>query len=173
MPAALKKKSERNVNDYYPTPESAIEPLLEVIGYKDIVRDWRFAEPCRGEAKAIYKYLPFGSEYCELSEGKDYLLSQWNERPDCIITNPPFSIAMEFLEKSIGEADVCIYLLRLGFLESVRRKEFHQKYPVDHLIVLSKRPSFSGDGKTDGTAYAWFVYDPKKRLGLEKSIYVV
>lgn len=169
----MPKNYDLPLNEYYPTPDGCIESMLDVIGYGDIVKEWTFAEPCRGAAKAIYKYLPYGSEYCELAEGIDYLQSQWKERPDCIITNPPFSIATEFLEKSLEEADVCIYLLRLGFLESVRRQAFHQAHPVDHLIVLSKRPSFSGDGKTDGTAYAWFVYDPKKKLGLKQSVYVV
>jgi hypothetical protein len=28
------------------------------------------------------------------------------------------------------------------------------------VYVLSKRPSFSGNGKTDATAYAWFLFGP-------------
>ena len=93
-------------------------------------------------------------------------------RPDIIITNPPFKLAMEFLEKSLKEADVCIYLLRLGFLESKKRREFHQKNPPTNLIVLSERPSFVAGG-TDKTAYAWYVYDPKNRLGLSQPFYFV
>lgn len=167
------KKAPRRANDYYPTPTDAIQPLLDLIQFETIKSGMLFAEPCRGVAQSIYSFLPEGSEYCELSEGKDYFKSEWQVPPDCIITNPPFSLAKEFLEKSLKEADVCIYLLRLGFLESVKRKEFHQANPVDHLVVLSKRPSFTGDGKTDGTGYAWYIYDPKNRLGLTKPIYVV
>jgi len=166
-------KAKRREHDYYPTPEYCIQSLFSVIDFKNLKDEMTFAEPCRGEAQAIYKHLPEGSQYCELSEGKDYLKSTWEQRPDCIITNPPFSLAVEFLEKSLGEADVSIYLLRLGFLESKVRLGFHQKNPVNHLIVLSKRPSFTGNGRTDGTGYAWFVYDPKGKLGLTSPIYVV
>ena len=67
------------------------------------------------EASAIYQHFPDGSEYCELEEGKDYFTHEWKTKPDIIITNPPFKLALEFLQKSLQEADVCIYLLRLGF----------------------------------------------------------
>lgn len=169
----MAKNYQKPVHEYYPTPIDAIRPLLDLIQFESIKPNMRFAEPCRGIAKAIYNFLPDGSEYCELSEGKDYLKSKWGVNPDCIITNPPFSLAKEFLEKSLEEADVCIYLLRLGFLETMKRKEFHQAHPVNHLVVLSKRPSFTGDGKTDGTGYAWYIYDPKNRLGLTQPVYVV
>jgi hypothetical protein len=49
-------------------------------------------------------------------------------------------------------------LLRLAFLESKRRFNFWQQYPVNKLYILSQRPSFTGKG-TDATAYAWFVWD--------------
>lgn len=164
---------ERPESDYYPTPASAIQALFSVIDFANLKdEEWIFAEPCKGEAAAIYQHFPVGSEYCELEEGKDYFTNEWEKRPDIIITNPPFKHALEFLQKSLREADVNIYLLRLGFLESVRRREFHQKNPPTNLVVLSKRPSFVGN-KTDKTAYAWYVYDPKQRLGLTQPFYFV
>ena len=48
-------------------------------------------------------------------------------------------------------------LLRLSFLESKGRVKFHQDFPAD-VYVLAKRPSFTGDGKADSCAYAWFVW---------------
>jgi len=81
-----------------------------------------------------------------------------------IITNPPYSIAQEFIEKCFKIADQnteIIMLLRLAFLESKKRYEFWQKHPVSELYVLSKRPSFTGGG-TDATAYAWFVWKNTK-----------
>ena len=164
---------ERPASDYYPTPQKCITSLFEIIDYKNLVEEgFTFAEPCRGEASAIYRHFPQGSQYCELEEGIDYLTHTWETTPDIIITNPPFKIAMEFLEKSLNEADVSIYLLRLGFLESKKRRDFHKKNPPTNLIVLSERPSFVAGG-TDKTAYAWYVYDPKNRLGLSQPFYFV
>jgi hypothetical protein len=78
-----------------------------------------------------------------------------------IITNPPYSIAQEFIEKCFEIANQeteIIMLLRLAFLESKKRYEFWQKHPVNELYILSERPSFTGKG-TDATAYAWFVWN--------------
>lgn len=164
---------ERPDNDFYPTPQKCIDNLFGIIDFKNLVEEgWTFAEPCRGLANAIYQHFPEGSEYCELDEGIDYFNSSWKRKPDAIITNPPFKLALQFLEKSLQECDVCIYLLRLGFLESKKRREFHKNNPPNHLIVLSERPSFVGGG-TDKTAYAWYVYDPKNRLGLTQPFYFV
>lgn len=164
---------DRPESDYYPTPQKAINGLFEVIDFHNLKEEgFTFAEPCKGAAAAIYQHFPEGSEYCELEEGKDYLTGTWANRPDIIITNPPFKIAMEFLDKSLQEADVCIYLLRLGFLESKKRREFHKKNPPTNLIILSERPSFVAGG-TDKTAYAWYVYDPRQKLGLTQPFYFV
>lgn len=164
---------DRPESDYYPTPQKCIEGLFSVIDFKNLKDEGLvFAEPCRGEASAIYRHFPEGSEYCELEVGLDYFAHTWETRPDIIITNPPFKLAKEFLEKSLQEADVVIYLLRLGFLESKKRREFHKANPPTNLIVLSERPSFVAGG-TDKTAYAWYVYDPKGKLGLTQPFYFV
>ena len=157
-------------NEYYPTPHWCVDELLKIV---DLSKVSTTGEPCRGQARRIYDKLKKGSEWFELSEGKDYLKGEWENNPQCIITNPPFSLAKEFLSKSLEEADVVIYLLRLAFLETKGRMEFNKANPPDHLVVLSSRPSFSEDGHTDPTAYAWFIYDKKGILELDKSFYFI
>lgn len=168
MSAPLKKKEERRAYDVYETPAWAVEALLKVI---PIDSNLKYMEPCRGSGR-IYNHLPLGSAWGEIRQGVDYLQTQYNH-VDVIITNPPYSLAQEFVTKALGEADVVIMLLRLGFLESMRRFEFWDKYPLDHLITLSKRPSFTDDGKTDGSGYAYFIWDKKGVLKLEKPFYWV
>jgi predicted RNA methylase len=60
---------------------------------------------------------------------------------DLIITNPPFSRAREAAELCIRQAPVVAMLLRLAFLESAERVDFHRKHPAD-VHVLARRPSF-------------------------------
>lgn len=80
-----------------------------------------------------------------------------------VIGNPPYKHAQEFVERSIFEVSeyggVVAYLLRLAFLESRKRKPFFDKHPPAHVIVLSERPSFTTNGKTDGCAYGFFIWD--------------
>lgn len=86
-------------------------------------------------------------------------------RPDVIITNPPFSLAMEILEKSmkiVSEKGKVILLLRLGFLASDKRFDFMRGNPPTDMFVLHKRPSFTGKG-TDSQEYGWFVWDKDKQ----------
>jgi len=66
----------------------------------------------------------------------------WN--PVTIITNPPFGIAQEAVERCFEiapDADI-IMLLRLNFLGSQKRKEFWERHPVKQIYILSERPSF-------------------------------
>lgn len=50
------------------------------------------------------------------------------------------------------------FLLRLGFLESAERVNFWKTYPCESVWISQERPSFTADGRTDGTAYALFVW---------------
>ena len=84
--------------------------------------------------------------------------------PRIIIGNPPFSKAEEFIVRSIqlaGENGFVVMLLRLGFLESKKRCQFHKAHPA-HVHVLTTRPSFIEGKGTDSTAYGWFIWGDSK-----------
>lgn len=163
MSAPLKKKGERRDYDVYETPEWAVQALLDVI---PINPSWTYLEPCRASGR-FYNHMPLGSAWGEIREGVDYLNTYYPNHVDCIITNPPYSLAQEFVTKALDDADVVIMLLRLGFLESMKRWEWWQENPITSLMVLSQRPSFTEDGKTDGSGYAYFIWDRKNRLNLK------
>jgi len=76
-----------------------------------------------------------------------------------VVMNPPYSYAREFVDAGLQVADTVVALLRVNWVASRKRKEWHRLHPSD-LHVLDKRPSFTGDGKTDATEYAWFVWAP-------------
>ena len=81
---------------------------------------------------------------------------------DVIIGNPPYSLAMEFIEHSLKFAPTVVMLLRLAFLASQGRAQFWWKNPAD-VYVLPERPSFTGKG-TDSADYAWFRW-PARAAG--------
>lgn len=82
---------------------------------------------------------------------------------DLIVGNPPYGDAKRHCEHAIKNARKGVaFLLRLGFLASAQRSEFWKQNQPTRVIVLSKRPSFTGDGKTDGSEYAFFVWEKDK-----------
>lgn len=84
----------------------------------------------------------------------DYLSIRTSRRFDVAITNPPFVLAQEFIEKSLTLAVHVVMLLRLNFLASGKRAEFMRAHPPD-VYVLPNRPSFTPNGRTDSIEYAW------------------
>lgn len=93
-------------------------------------------------------------------ECSDALLGAWR-KVDMIFMNPPYSHAMEFVERAMDDAKnhgtIVVALLRLSFLGSQKMAAFHQEYPA-HVIVLKKRMKFVGNA-TDTTDHAVFVWD--------------
>ncbi len=182
----------RVTNDKYITPAQAIDSLLDTL---QIPHYCTFMEPCKGDG-AIFNRVDCAVKlYAEIDEGKDYLALPSDDY-DLIITNPPFSLAIEFLEKSLSEADSVFYLLRLNFLGSQKRKAFWNANPPTHVLVLSDRPCFvwvcktckaayhpgstticECGGKvraqTDSIEYAWFGWDRAGFCGLSEGVHVL
>lgn len=92
----------------------------------------------------------------------DYLFWTPDRRFDLIATNPAYTFAKQFIRKSmelLAPGGLCLLLLRLNFLGSQDRKAMWQReVDLRRLYVLSERPSFTGDGKTDATEYAWYLF---------------
>jgi len=65
-------------------------------------------DPCKGDG-AFLKFLPEGSDYCEIREGKDFF--KYNEKVDWIIGNPPYSLFEEFMVKSFQLSDNVSFLV--------------------------------------------------------------
>jgi hypothetical protein len=80
---------------------------------------------------------------------------------DVIATNPPYSLAEEFVKHSLRFAEVVAMLLPQGFLASDGRQPWISKNVPDQ-YVLPNRPSFglNKDGRkgTDSNDYAWMIW---------------
>jgi hypothetical protein len=86
------------------------------------------------------------------------------DRFDLIGTNPPYIHALPFIKRSLEllePAGVAFFLLRLGFMASKGRVEFFKERPPSEVHVIAGRPSFTGDGKTDGSEYCFAFWRGK------------
>lgn len=88
---SLWKKPEIAADIVY-TPEHVSKHIIDWLNPKGTCLD-----PCKGDG-AFYKFMPHGSDYCEITEDKDFLL--YNKKVDWVIGNPPYSIFEDFLRKS-------------------------------------------------------------------------
>lgn len=168
--SSTNRGADRIPQDMYPTPQAPIDALLNVMRFPHWVS---FHEPCRGDGAIYNRMRVLRRSHCEISEGVDYLTYLPDVHHDLIITNPPFSLALEFLQKSLQEADTVIYLLRLNFLGSQKRRAFWQANRPSHVLVLANRPCFTGDGKTDSIEYAWFCWDRGGFVTLPPGVHVL
>lgn len=109
----------------------------------------------------------------------DYLTWETDEKFDCIITNPPYSLAGEFVEKSMELLNEgydeeglpkgqLIMFLKIQFLEGAKRKELFEKYPPKYIYVFRNRMAtwnngepLDPNGKRWATTmcHAWFVWE--------------
>lgn len=166
--SATNRGAKRNARDFYATPEKSFQPLLE-----HLPRDVRFYEPAAGDGRLIRwlrdsRRAAFGADLCQsrmhyralIATGKDFL--QDRTRRQFIITNPPFSLSLEFCAHALTLAPEVMMLLRLNFLGAVKRRDWWRKHEPAALFVLSSRPSFGknkhGKRGTDATEYAWFYW---------------
>lgn len=151
----------RDPRDFYRTPRGVI-----LSAYEHLPDDWPTPtlDPAAGDGAICLATGCRGFELCgELAstavrrgadvKNVDSLRVSW-EGED-VIMNPPFKLAEEFVMKASREARSCLALLRLGFLSSQRRLSMWSESPPSDMLILSKRPSFTMDGRTDRYDYVW------------------
>lgn len=157
--SATNRGATRNERDFYATPEEAFKPLIPFLP-----KEWSYWEPACGDGRLIRWMREEGlnADGADLEPAVDGypkvdFLKDETFR-DCIISNPPFSLAHEFCDHAIKHSNHVFMLLRLNFLASLKRRDWFKENEPTALFVLSKRPSFTNNGKTDATDYAWIMW---------------
>jgi len=100
-------------NDLVMTPRNVAKTMID---FYDVKSDDKVLDPCRGEGAFYDQYPMCEKEWCEINEGRDFF--EWDEKVDWIITNPPYSIFPQFMEKCFDVADNVALLIPLSKLVS-------------------------------------------------------
>lgn len=159
----------RKKSDFYPTPFSLTKQLLERETLEGSI-----LEPSCGDGAIIKVLNEKGYSNVigkDLSLGQDFL--QETKQYDTIITNPPFSLAMEFIlkAKELAQKKI-IYLLPLSYLHGVERYEKlyqDKEFPLKCLYVFTRYPMLGEPLREDGCyncgmiVYAWYCWDKSYR----------
>jgi len=132
------KKEDRRELDFYPTPPEVTIALMDFLKLKPC-KVWECACGNGAMADVIKTY---GHEVIEtdLNTGIDYLKTEG--KADAIITNPPFNLSAEFIEKALNEADVVAMVLKSQYWHAKGRIELFQKYKPSFILPLTWRPDF-------------------------------
>lgn len=163
----------RDSPDDFPTPPWATRALIEHVIGPDAVRGLDCLEPACGRG---YMSLPLGEYFETVASSDAYVygfgpVRDFLEYPfeaqshDWVITNPPFRLAEEFVDRAMVVARHGVAILaRTVFLESVGRYEgiFRNRPPSKFAQFTERVAMVKGrlDPKAStATGYAWFVWE--------------
>lgn len=162
--------------DYFPTPPWATRALCEWLGLRQ-PNPWLCWEPACGQdhmVRTLGEYFNevIGTDVHDYGHESvhDFLMPfvpqivAARPGPHWVITNPPFRLATEFVQRGLQVAGHGVAMLcRSVFLESGQRYRdlFSKTPPSDVLIFCERVPMLKGrlDPKaSSATSYAWFVW---------------
>ena len=165
-----KRNKSKDCSDLYSTPEIALDKLFEVV---DFSKDKKYFEPCAGigivseylREKGLYVVSNELFEHGYITEyNEDFLNTDVEFDCDTIVSNPPYKLAYEFVNKGFECAKEQYLLLRLQFLES--KKRYEQLFSKGHLknvYVFVSRISCTEGVEQKETAnsvtYCWCHFD--------------
>jgi len=150
-------------SDYYPTPPEATKALLNFLKLPAGTAIW---EPACGKGHMVkvmeeYGYKVTGSD---IQGGEDYLRIPLEEC-DWIITNPPFSVSQEFIERSIQHEKPFALLLKSQYWHAKKRLELFRGFPPTYILPLTWRPDFLFGKRGSGSPLMdvmWVVWYSKE-----------
>lgn len=170
-------------HDYYITPQDEIKKFLERLHllYPRVLEGLILDPAAGGDEKHEMSYPTVIQQFNSFANIKtidiredskaevkgDYLNMKLIYKPSLIITNPPFSLAQEFITKALSDIDevgLVVMLLRLNFFEGQKRKEFWKHNMPTFSFVHSKRMSFVESGQADSVAYMHCVWEKGRRF---------
>lgn len=163
--------SDREENDYYTTGDGAISRLEDVYKlptkvYECACGNGRLSEQLIDNGHTVYSTELFKRGYGKT--GVDFLkVKSMPKGYDCICTNPPYNLAVEFCNhalKLVSKKGVVAMLLKLTFLESENRyNNLFYDNPMTYVFPFTRRLScYRNDDRTHDNAlmpFGWFVWD--------------
>lgn len=157
----------RAAADFYATPPEAVEMLLRLEDFSETV-----IEPCCGMGH-VGKVLEAHGHRVDARDiidrgygigGRDFLRCADRGLDADVVTNPPYSLAQEFVEKSlevVGDGHKIAMFLKLTFLEGKARRRMFEAAPPKRIWVSSSRlccAKNAGKFVQSCICYAWFVW---------------
>lgn len=175
--------------DFFPTPPWATRALVEDVLLWQLLGDrpsvWEPAAGAGHMSRVLAEYSDhvFASDVADYGQnfvigsfvGQGADVAHCPVKPDWIITNPPFNLALEFIDRALDEAKEGVALLvRSVWAEGGQRYQrlFKDRPPSMIAQFCERVPMVAGrwDPKAStATSYAWFIWllDDRKSRSTE------
>ncbi|MCZ4351549.1 hypothetical protein O4H61_03385 [Roseovarius aestuarii] len=162
--------------DDFPTPPWATRALCEWLKARCMIpplADVREPAANRGHmARVLGEYFArvHASDIHDYGVGYpvcDYLFGPVPERSFWVITNPPFKLALAFIERARASAGYVAMIVRSAFLEGgARYRDLFADDPPRYVLqfcerVVMHKGCLSEHGST-ATAYCWLIWTPAR-----------
>ena len=156
-------KNSRNAADFYATPRECTNALLDNFDW--LFRGGRIWEPACGDG-AISKVLEernlrvvstdlYDRGYGE--SGMNFLNADC--QCDAIITNPPFNLAADFIERCAEKKVPFAMLTKATFWHAKKREKLFRSTRPMAVIAMTWRPAMSPErGKSATMDFIWTVW---------------
>jgi hypothetical protein len=160
--------------DLYETPPEAVHALLKVEKLPTYL--W---EPCAGRGAIVdvlrgAGHIVLASDLTDYGDpthfaGRDFLM-EWKapDKCECIVTNPPYKLATQFVRHGLRLCPKVVMLLRLAFLEGSARSDvidgnLARVYVFRNRLPMMHRDGWAGNRVSSSIAFAWFVFEQKPK----------
>ena len=156
----------RPSDDFYPTPPECTIAILERETLSEKVWEPACGDGAISEVLKSLGHKVRSSDLYDHGYGKigiDFL--EWTKPwTHSIVTNPPFKLAEEFVEKSMElGCDKLIMFSKLAFLEGQKRSRLLESTHLKYAYVFRKRVQLTRNGlpyKNGGMIpFAWYVWE--------------
>lgn len=157
----------RNEDDFYPTPPSATEALLCVEHFDGEIWECACGDGAMSRVLQAHGYEVRSSDLVDRGYGEspvDFLCVTPRKSVANVVTNPPYSLAEEFVRTALAiSSNKVAMLLKLTFLEGEKRRRMFESTPLARVHVFSRRLTLMRNGappRSGGMiAFAWFVWE--------------
>ena len=166
---------ERARHDFYATDPVAIDALVaNFTGLPRKIWECACGNGCLSERLLHYGHDMVSTDLIDRGYGEvmDFLTAEaMPEGCDCILTNPPYKYALEFVRHSLEllqDGGLCVMFLKTTFLEGQKRwRELYSSTPPKMLLQFRQRVLCAKNGRFaemrrgggSAVAYAWFVWE--------------
>lgn len=139
--------SKRRASDAYSTPYSLTRLLLNKVRLYGSV-----LEPACGEGAIVKVLKEYDKDKIKITaydKETDFLKEK--RHFDFVLTNPPFSLSEQFIDKALEVADETYFLLPLSYLHGKKRydKYYSQGY-LKRIFVFTRYPLLGDPLREDG-----------------------
>jgi len=164
-----------HISDYYVTPIDKIINFIDAFVEVEEDFDGKILDPCSGGDENHPMSYPEALKRCgytnidtiDIREDSlanikgNYLEMDCKDKYNIIITNPPFNLAREIIEKALDDVQedgFVIMLVRLNFFGGKLRRDMWENQMPKYSFVYNKRLSFTDDNKTDSIEYQHLIW---------------